>query len=262
MKSAFSLVELSIVLVILGLLTGGILTGQTLIRAAELRAVTTEFQRYQSAVNTFRDKYFALPGDMRNATDFWGIAAGSAGNDSTCFAASNTGVTTCNGNGDGRVGDHTSEGHERFRAWQQLANAGLIEGTYSGAGGGTTDLQGLIGVNVPRSKLNNAGWYIRTCCNHDTDYTAGNTRAFQGTYGNMFDYGAERADNTTQNPVMAPGELWNIDTKLDDGMPGLGMLAANTHQDCTLAADETDVSAAYDLSETAIVCSAFFRNAF
>ena len=72
MQRGFSLVELSIVLVILGLLTGGILAGQSLIRASELRAVSTEFQRYVAAVNTFRDKYFMLPGDMSNATAFWG----------------------------------------------------------------------------------------------------------------------------------------------------------------------------------------------
>ena len=74
MKKAFSLVELSIVLVILGLLVGGILTGQSLIRAAELRSVTTEFSQYQTAVMTFRDKYFAIPGDMKNARDFWGAS--------------------------------------------------------------------------------------------------------------------------------------------------------------------------------------------
>ena len=68
--SAFSLVELSIVLVILGLLVGGVLSGQSLIRAAELRSVTTEYSRYTTAISSFRDKYFALPGDMSNATSF------------------------------------------------------------------------------------------------------------------------------------------------------------------------------------------------
>ncbi|PZP83692.1 MAG: type II secretion system protein, partial [Azospirillum brasilense] len=55
----FSLVELSIVLVILGLLTGGILGGQSLIRAAELRTISTDANRYITAAQTFRDKYFA-----------------------------------------------------------------------------------------------------------------------------------------------------------------------------------------------------------
>lgn len=67
-RNAFSLVELSIVLVILGLLVGGILAGQSLIRASELRAVTSEQARIVTAIQAFRDKYFALPGDMRNAS--------------------------------------------------------------------------------------------------------------------------------------------------------------------------------------------------
>lgn len=67
MTRGFSLVELSIVLVILGLLTGGILAGQSLIRAAELRSVTTEYGRWVTAMHSFRDKYMAIPGDMRDA---------------------------------------------------------------------------------------------------------------------------------------------------------------------------------------------------
>ncbi|MBN9993879.1 prepilin-type N-terminal cleavage/methylation domain-containing protein, partial [Listeria monocytogenes] len=77
-KPGFSLIELSIVLVILGLLTGGILAGQSLIRAAELRSVGEEYQKNRTAVATFRDKYFAIPGDMTNATSFWGLAGGTA----------------------------------------------------------------------------------------------------------------------------------------------------------------------------------------
>jgi prepilin-type N-terminal cleavage/methylation domain-containing protein len=72
-KSAFSLVELSIVLVILGLLVGGVLAGQSLIRAAQLRAVTAQVGQYAAASKTFRDKYFALPGDLPNATSFWPV---------------------------------------------------------------------------------------------------------------------------------------------------------------------------------------------
>lgn len=97
MRHGFSLVELSIVLVILGLLVGGVLTGQSLIRAAELRSVSTEFAKYQAAVNTFRDKYFALPGDMNNATSFWGK------DNVACAAHTGTAATpgTCNGDGNG-----------------------------------------------------------------------------------------------------------------------------------------------------------------
>ncbi len=53
MRHGFSLVELSIVLVILGLLTGGILTGQNLIHAAELRSVTTEFSAFSQQIEFY-----------------------------------------------------------------------------------------------------------------------------------------------------------------------------------------------------------------
>lgn len=68
----FSLIELSIMLVILGLLVGAVTAGQSLIRASELRSVTTDIERYRAGIATFRDKYFGLPGDLLNATSFWG----------------------------------------------------------------------------------------------------------------------------------------------------------------------------------------------
>ena len=67
---AFSLVELSIVLVILGLLVGTVLTGKSLIRASELRSVVSQFQAFHAAHNAFKDKYFSIAGDMNNATQF------------------------------------------------------------------------------------------------------------------------------------------------------------------------------------------------
>ncbi len=71
-KAGFSLLELSIVLVIIGLLASGVMVGQSLVRGAELRSVMNDHNKILSATNAFRLKYNALPGDMRNATAFWG----------------------------------------------------------------------------------------------------------------------------------------------------------------------------------------------
>lgn len=55
-------------LVIIGLIVGGVLVGQDLISSAQVRSVATQIEKYQTAVNTFRAKYNALPGDMDTAT--------------------------------------------------------------------------------------------------------------------------------------------------------------------------------------------------
>src|SRR5476651_1560647 len=63
-EHGFTLIELSIVLVIIGLIVGCILVGQDLISAAEVRATVGQIEKYNSAVNTFRGKYNSMPGDM------------------------------------------------------------------------------------------------------------------------------------------------------------------------------------------------------
>src|SRR5689334_22798184 len=131
MKQGFSLLELSIVLVIIGLITGGIMAGRQMVHAAELRAITTEASKINSAIYTFREKYQALPGDMRNAVKYWGAQAGSTadGTDSTCsaltYTSPATSTATCNGDGNGQI---NAWNQEHYRFWQQLANAGLFEG--------------------------------------------------------------------------------------------------------------------------------------
>ncbi len=64
----FTLIELSIVLIIIGLMAGGILVGQNLIDAAGIRATITQIEGYNRAVNTFKGKYGELPGDLASAT--------------------------------------------------------------------------------------------------------------------------------------------------------------------------------------------------
>lgn len=210
---AFSLVELSIVLVILGLLVGGILSGQALIRAAELRSVTADLDRYRAAIYTFRDKYFALPGDMTNATNFWSALDATH---ATCVTIASTGGRTCNGNGDGMLHIFTgSVQSEIFHSWVHLANAGLVEGTYSGLAdtGGPKDA--LPGYNVPRGRISGTGF----------------TLAYEGTWTpanfnnrNLILFGTATSAETF-NDALSPAEARNLDMKIDDGAYNSGKLS-------------------------------------
>ncbi|MFO0388554.1 MAG: type II secretion system protein [Alphaproteobacteria bacterium] len=69
-QQGFTLIELSIVLVIIGLVTAGVLVGKDLINQAELRSIITDVEKYNTAVNTFKVKYCCLAGDCPFATDF------------------------------------------------------------------------------------------------------------------------------------------------------------------------------------------------
>lgn len=248
-QRAFTLVELSIVLVILGLLVGGVLTGQSLIRAAELRSVLTDNTRFITASNAFRDKYFAIPGDIGNATSFWGILAGT-GSDATCQGTVATGLPTCNGNGDGLL---TAGSGEAYRFWQHLANAGLIEGRYAGVSS-----LGDVSGNVPMSKIGaGAAWtvFYRT--------------ALAGS-ANWFAVSASHVLMLTHPSaaILKPEDAWNIDTKQDDGLPGTGKIIVykDTTGSCTTAtntAPPSDVGATYMLSATNKECKAmYWQNAF
>lgn len=262
MKQGFSLVELSIVLVILGLLTGGILAGQSLIRASELRAVSTEYERYAAAANTFRDKYFSIPGDFRDATRFWGRLVTTADCVTNSAAAGPNANGTCDGNGDGLMatGSGANVSSEHFQFWRQLALAGLVEGTYSGITGPQGTIHAVIGTNSPRSKLNSAGWNVSY---YDNSGGAG-VPDFAINFGNQFLFGQgnNAGNNATTIAALVPSELWNIDTKMDDGKPGRGKVIGSSVTACTDGANNTVLDANYDLQETAIACSARFRQQF
>lgn len=253
--SAFSLVELSIVLVILGLLVGGVLSGQSLIRAAELRATTSQFAQYHASYFSFRDKYFGIPGDLTNATQFWGIAAGSTGSDDTCYAAVVTN-DTCNGDGNGQIsGQSNATGantlNERFRFWQHLALAGLIEGSFTGATDGGGNNLRTPGKNIPAGKMPNSSYQTHYVASAGGEYYA-------ATVGrNVLNLSAISAGAG----VLKPEEAWNIDTKLDDGKPGLGKI--NTFLDSGAlgpnCSNGDTSSAEYDFTITATNCRLMYH---
>lgn len=263
----FSLVELSIVLVILGLLTGGILAGQNLIRASELRSVSSQYQTHMAAVHTFRDKYFALPGDFKDATKFWGRLV-SAGHCVTNSAKAVASPGACDGNGDGVIDNpsSTSQAGEIFGFWQQLAHAGLIEGSYTGISGPTTNpWHSILGENVPRAKISNAGWVVYP---HGNLTGVNNAVIWAVDNGNNLIIGGQSSDSIPEVAIFSPEETWNIDTKLDDGKPGTGRMMIRYWDTCTNAVSNghTNVShrtsAEYLYSDTSKQCAIYFPRSF
>ena len=259
-RDAFSLVELSIVLVILGLLTGGILAGQSLIRAAEMRSVSTEAARYITAAHTFRDKYFGIPGDFRDATRFWGRMNSNA----DCVTNSSAGVNSagaCDGNGNGMLNSSAaaSQAGEYTGFWRHLALAGLVEGSYTGLAGSGGQYHCALGTDCPRSRLSNAGWYAANATNY-----AGSAQIYAMDYGNYLLFGGQQATAAPTGLVLEPEELWNIDTKMDDGRPGYGKIIAYNWNGCaTGGASSSDLANSnYNLSNASVQCAFYYRQIY
>lgn len=112
-QKGFTLVEIAIVLVIIGLLLGGILKGQEMIVSGQVRNVIDQGEAVTASVFAFQDRFRAIPGDYSQAGN-------NIPNAKSCSSAS------C-GNG------HIDQDDERGLTWQQLAQSGFLAGTYSGA---------------------------------------------------------------------------------------------------------------------------------
>ena len=114
-QSGFTLVEIAIVLVIIGLLLGGILKGQELINSAKVKNVANDFRTIQTYVYGYQDKYRALPGDDPAAD--------------THLASS--GITAAKGNGNGIIEGMWNScvaASEAMMFWQHVRAAGLAPG--------------------------------------------------------------------------------------------------------------------------------------
>ncbi len=264
-NSGFSLIELAIVLVILGLLAGGVLVGRDLIRAAEIRSITSDIDNYKSAVYVFQLKYNCLAGDCPNATNYFGA---EDPNPTICETTASNGTLTCNGNGNRRVEDCS---YEMFRFWQHLAIAGLIEGKYTGVGdvvaGCGGSLVHILGVNAPKAAISGSGFAFSYL-----DWVGGGDGAtYAINYGNLFWLGKETGHRPQAN-LFTPREAFAVDQKIDDGKPASGFVIMRsdlggavdsswgTANSCTTSTSATDFNGVYNISVTSTPCAFMIKS--
>jgi prepilin-type N-terminal cleavage/methylation domain-containing protein len=229
-QHGFTLIELSIVLVIIGLIVGGVLVGRDLIAAAEVRATIAQIEKYQVAVNTFRGKYGYLPGDIRNqeATNFGFAARGQ-------YAGEGDGngiIEAVNSNAPGNNSGRFSISGEAAMFWSDLTYANgmklnLIDGSFSTAtplGPPASIAATALGNYLPEAKIGR-GNYIYVWSGGWKEWFTGNP---PGDNVNYFSIAYDGGVDASFAPYMAVGpgltvkQAYDIDKKIDDGLPQSG----------------------------------------
>ncbi len=222
-KSGFTLIELSIVLVIIGLLVGGVLVGKDLIAAAEIRSQISQIEKYNTAVNTFKLKYGYLPGDIPDPT---ASAFGFAARGSADGQGDGNGILQGFCCGGYKLGHVQSGEPQQF--WVDLSVAGLIDGNFSTAtpagyvAATTTDLA-IISQYYPKAKIE-GGLFVYVL-NADNNWAASSNYRYKNN--NFFSISRvtemhNYSDSNVQNygtTGIAVNAAYNIDSKVDDGLP-------------------------------------------
>lgn len=237
-KTGFTLIELSIVLVIIALIIGGILTGQELVSAAYIRKTATDLVKYQTAMATFSTKYNCIAGDCSSANMFFGTDNSGCPHNLNS-GGSNTGV--CNGDGNGLINgwsNGSTVNVENIFVWEELSYANMIPSMDVGpimlpgqswdmTKGGPTWISKVIGYNVPASAYSgNVGYNMMSA---DPTLTSWGYYPPVVTSGQlMIEIGGVSSNNAeflNGSGFTAPQAL-QLDKKMDDGMPSSGAISA------------------------------------
>jgi len=228
MNKGFTLVELSIVLVLVGLIIGGVIAGKSLIHRSKILNTAAELQQHTTGISSFILKFDALPGDLPIARTYWP-------NDSQF-----TGFTTSNGDGNNRI----DLGSDDRYAWQHLSLAKMVEGSFTG--GGLT-----LNVHVPESTISGGGYWLRVF-----DIPHHGKRSNGIRFGKWLSGGYYAG-------ALSPKDAYIIDKKLDDGKADKGSISTlSGHLDptpCTTGSYlTTDGSVEYLLTNDNARCNLIY----
>lgn len=246
-RKGFTLIELSIVLVIIGLVIGGVLMGQNLIEAANVRAQVSQLEKLNTAVRTFRSKYNGLPGDLVDPDSYGLNLSSETGTETDCLNSS-----SLEGNGqlnDFGGGSTLHYNGEIFNFWIHLTNAKLVEGNYQ-----RVDNDGSPNCYDVGLQLYAGQHYMKSPFEFGviavTDDTA--LHYIVGFY-------ASRSANTNLDVHTAairnlsPERAYAIDIKTDDGQPDAGTIRSIERYD-SIAPDNAVGFLVYETLDGANEC--------
>lgn len=262
-QSAFTLIELSIVLVIIGLVVGGVFVGRDLIHAAFARAQITQMITLETQIHAFKTKYGCLPGDCVNATSF--LPATFVGP----LLANMVNNEIRNGDGDGIIrAVYGTDGP--FSAPECLQGAGSDEPSQLfahlvAANLGSYKASAAMYVFWPYAKLDNGTSIFISCLNGvvypgftPTFLINNNIMVIAGggagsAYGRI-GYATGLYSWTGYGYIgLSHAYMSNIDTKIDNGLPSSGNVGVISSSPSNVGACST-ASNSYNTSSLAFTC--------
>lgn len=227
LNKGFSLIELSVAIIIIGLLIGGVTGGSVLVKQAEIRSVISDLKNFQTYYGTFKATYDAIPGDFNKSDTYW--------SGTTCHASV---PAACNGDGDGVIRwrdvatTAAGVGDEAGRALKHLSLSGILPASIgqltSSYSGGLNLISGSLVPPLSKSDASNCIFlaYNNVSVATSTDAVGENAAGtifmaspWAGTGINAIFMGGIIASSNRScvKGALTPLAAFNVDQKIDDG---------------------------------------------
>lgn len=227
--AAFSLTELSVVILIISLIIGAVSGGIRILKSSEIKRFVSDIRTFQVAIENFQSKYEEFPGDIGDASKYWG-------------------EETEDGNSNGYIEYSEGGENEALRAWQHIVLSGFLEGSYTGVS--TNGNQADISINTPISGRSGVGYMLSAEDFGDIGYQRNNLIIGGFLSGKPLNSGA-----------LTSKEALSMDKKYDDGSPSSGNILsenADNNSGCISSEGSAKIYNVKDNDDNTLSCRLSF----